>query len=180
MEDLTDISLATKCKKGERQYQKLLYELYAKKLYVICISYAKDKPEAKDFLQVGFMKIYRNIGKYNGKGPLIAWLKRIVRNNILDELRKKKIIISDSDYIQNKASETLADTGMEMEKPSIELNEVEKMMELIPQKARAVLNLYALEGMSHKEISQTLGISVGTSKSQLNRARYLLKEFMKN
>ena len=179
MENITDISLATKCKKGERPYQKLLYELYSKELYVICISYAKDKSEAKDFLQDGFMKIYRNIGKYNGKGSLVGWLKTIVRNNILDHLRKKKIIIPDSDYIQNKASETLADIETETEKPVFELSEVEKMMELIPQKARAILNLYALEGMSHKKISQTLGISIGTSKSQLNRARFLLKEFMK-
>ncbi len=181
LEKINHIELLQQCKKGNRKYQKLLYDTFAKEMYSVCLSYAKDRGEAKDYLQEGFIKVFKNLHQYKNKGSLKNWIKKIIINNIIDNIRKERPEFSASDYIDNYASQTLLSETEEniADDEKEKLNEVESMIELIPAKARAVLNLYALEGLSHKEISKKLDISIGTSKSQLNRARFLLNKYFK-
>ncbi len=152
----------------------------SKEIYAMCLSYAKDRHEAKDFLHDGFIRVFRKIHQYKNKGSLEGWVKKCVRNNILDSLRKKKIIYSDSEFIHKyEIAEEISDSEESYQDEHL-LSLVEEKMKQIPQKARVILNLYAFEGYSHQQIADELNISVGTSKSQLNRARTLLKKHLKS
>lgn len=169
--DLHDKQLVEGCRKHERKTQELLYRKYAGEMLRVCLAYEPDRDEAKDILQNAFLKVFRNIEAYNGDGTLKAWIRRIINNTAIDAYRKKQkdrtVRIDDVSQL-NEPVEEVSDPLVCQDL----LREVEKL----PDGARIVFNLYAIEGYGHKEIAEKLNISEGTSKSQLNRARKLLNQ----
>ena len=159
------------CLKGERKAQQHLYERYSSKFFAIAIRYTKDREIAEDVMIESFMKIFEKLDQYESKGSFEGWMKRIIVTQSLLTLRNNK----------NLSMEVNMEEGSDFRNHQYELNslEADDLMELIeelPTGYRTVFNLYAIEGYSHSEIADLLGISESTSKSQLNRARNLLKQ----
>ncbi len=141
-------------------------------MYGICLGYAKDRDSAQDMLQEGFIKVFKRIESFEGKGSLESWVRRIITNTAIDKFRKDS---AERKYIDFREPE-LAQGVQENILEQISLTQILGLLKKLPDGARAIFNLYALEGYSHKEISEKLKISVGTSKSQFNRARILLQK----
>ncbi|WP_262325298.1 RNA polymerase sigma factor [Carboxylicivirga litoralis] len=166
-----DMQLVEGCRKHERKSQEQLYRKYAGEMLRICLAYEPDRDAAKDILQNAFLKVFRNIEAYTGEGALKAWIRRIITNTAIDAYRKKqKDAMLRIDDI-NELSVPIKEESDPMVCQDL-LREVERL----PDGARIVFNLYAIEGYGHKEIAEMLNISEGTSKSQLSRARKLLNE----
>jgi RNA polymerase sigma factor (sigma-70 family) len=159
------------CVKGQPQHQEALYNKYYRKMFGVCLRYAPDRETAEDILQDSFVKVFKNIGSYEGKGSLEGWIRRVVVNTALELLRKKASMYPVVDLDQ--AVQT--DSGWDIVS-SLSEQEILKMVQALPVGYRTVFNLYAIEGYSHKEIAEQLNISEGTSKSQLARARQTLQE----
>ena len=162
------------CRKNKRQYQEMLYRKYAKKMYGICLSYAGDRDLAQDMLQDSFIKIFDRIRDFKMEGSLEGWIRRVVTNTAIDHLRRQKRI---QNYIadQPEAREDLPEPDA-LQK--LQTQDVLDQVAKLPEGARIVFNLYALEGYTHKEIAQRLKITEGTSKSQFNRARKMLMSLL--
>ncbi|MCH7411565.1 RNA polymerase sigma factor [Belliella sp. DSM 111904] len=159
------------CRKGDRKAQRFLYDTYSKKFYAICLRYIKDRDLAEDVLVESFMKIFEKINQFESKGSFEGWMKRVIVTHALLTLRSNK----------NLLMEVNLEPEHEYAQSSYELNqlEAEELMSLVtslPTGYRTVFNLYVIEGYSHAEIADLLGISESTSKSQLNRSRNLLKQ----
>ena len=173
MEQNEERELIGRCLQNDRSAQERLYRMHCDKMYSVCMYYALDRDEASDFLQEGYIKVFGKLHTYNFQGSFEGWIRRIVVNTALGHLRKKK------NLIDNYAS---VDQLPEMaEEPELDIEElptakVVSMVNDLPKKASLVLKLFAVEGYSHQEIADILEITVGTSKSQLNRARFLLKK----
>ncbi|WP_439181498.1 RNA polymerase sigma factor [Carboxylicivirga taeanensis] len=169
--DINDELLLKGCIKRERKAQEQLYRKYAGEMLRICLAYEPDREAAKDILQNAFLKVFRNIEAYNGKGALKAWIRRIITNTAIDAYRKRQqnTTLRIDDLGEN------TELAHEFSDPLV-CQDLLKEVEKLPDGARIVFNLYAIEGYSHKEIAEKLDISEGTSKSQLNRARKLLNE----
>lgn len=164
------------CRKSKRVFQEILYRKYAKKMYGICLSYSNEREMAQDILQEAFIKIFNKIKEFRSEGSLEGWIRRIVSNTAIDHLRQKNRIqnyISDKEGIIEDVKEA---EGFERLVTRDILDQVAKL----PDGARLVFNLYAIEGFTHKEIAQKLDIAEGTSKSQFNRARKLLMSWLNN
>ncbi|HBS85209.1 MAG TPA: RNA polymerase sigma factor [Bacteroidales bacterium] len=163
--------LVKKCIAFDRHYQEIFYRKFADKMYNICLSYTGNHDEAADILQDGFMKIFRKIKQFNFEGSLEGWVRKIIVNTALETIRKKikeqEKVIKINESKENNYDLNLSD---------LEGQKIIELVNLLPVKAQLVLKLYAIEGFSHKEIAHNLNISEGTSKSQLNRARMLLKQ----
>lgn len=148
-----------------------MYEMYAGRLFALCLRYANNEDEAKDILQEGFIKIFDKLQQYKNKGSLEGWMRKIIVNTALEKIRRENrfVLVEDETMIENeqyKYEHVLEELG---EKELLE------MIQELSMQYRMVFNLYAIEGYSHKEISKKLNISEGTSKSNLSRARELLK-----
>jgi RNA polymerase sigma factor (sigma-70 family) len=159
------------CRRGDRKAQRILYDSYSKKFYAICLRYIKDRDLAEDVLVEAFMKIFEKIDQFESKGSFEGWMKRVVVTQSLLTLRNNK----------NLLMEVNLESEGDYNQPSYESNhlEAEELMDLVtslPTGYRTVFNLYAVEGYSHAEIAELLGITESTSKSQLNRSRNLLKQ----
>lgn len=157
------------CKKGDRKAQELLYRAYAMPLFGICLKYSNSKAEAEDNLHDSFMTIYEKIGQFKNKGSFEGWMKRITVNTVLQKYRKEEHLNLVSDHTEEEIT-------VENVYSDISLQTLLAYIRELPTKYRATFNLYVLDGYSHKEISELLGTSIGTSKSNLARARILLKE----
>jgi RNA polymerase sigma-70 factor (ECF subfamily) len=171
------------CKNGDRHAQHLLYQQLSGRMFAVCLRYADTRTEAEDLLQEGFIKVFRDLHQYRGEGSFEGWARRVVVNGALQHLRKKRgglqfDELASHDYHLADASDdpsVLADLSLwEGETASALL----KLMQKLPPGFRTVLNLYVLEDYSHQQIADELGISVGTSKSQLNRAKAHLKALL--
>ncbi len=160
------------CKRGDRIAQEQLYRNYAQILFGICLKYSRNKTEAEDNLHDSFMTIYDKIGQYKFKGSFEGWIKRITVNTVLQKYRKAEYLKVVTD---NVAEESEIDSGYF----DIELPTLLRYIQELPNKYRLTFNLYVLDGYTHKEISEQLGTSEGTSKSNLARARMILKEKIK-
>lgn len=174
---MSDIShIVAQCQKGNRLAQKQLYEKFAPQLFAVCIRYCKNRTEAEDLLHEGFIKIFEKIGQYRGDGEIGAWLRRIMVNSVIDELRNRQKIlyIDDTERVfGNYADED--EVTNEDEFYDIDINQVFDLISQMPEKYKLVFNLYVIENYSHEKIASELGISTGTSKSNLSRARQWLK-----
>lgn len=165
--------LVNGCRRRNRNAQKQLYETYAGKMYTLCYRYVHDVMEAEDILVTAFTKIFEKIDQFKGEGSFEGWIKRIVINESLAFLRKNKAMYLETDLQQ-------ADRELNYDQLSDHL-EVEELLEMIhelPSGYRAVFNMYAIDGYTHKEIAEHLGISENTSKSQLSRARLYLQKML--
>ncbi|MFA4851765.1 MAG: sigma-70 family RNA polymerase sigma factor [Bacteroidales bacterium] len=168
---INEKELVKRCLKNEPVAQDLLYRRYASKMLGVCLRYTKNRMEAEDILQEGYIKVFKYLGTYKFDGSLEGWIRRIMVNTAIN-LYKASI----------KCVQSLDDTEHgEKEIPNVimtdvlSMNELLKIIQELPEGYRVIFNLYAIEGYSHKEISEMLNISESTSKSQLSRARVALQ-----
>jgi RNA polymerase sigma factor (sigma-70 family) len=161
--------LIINCKKRDIKSQSEIYHLFAGKLFALCLKYSKTKQSAEDNLQDAFITIFDKIDQYKFKGSFEGWMKRIVINTSLQTYREKNVL--------NLVEENYPDeVEVEIDEDDLSLDFLLKIIQELPERYRMVFNLYVLDGYSHKEISGMLGIVEGTSKSNLSRARLILKE----
>lgn len=162
------------CRRGDRKMQHELYNRFAPKMFGVCLRYAGNTEEAEDILQEGFIKVFNKMNSYRGEGSFEGWIRRIFVNTAIEHFRKKI-------YLQ-PITETEENT-VEGKYLSVLDNLAEKdIIQLVQQLSpgyRTVFNMYVVEGYSHKQIAEMLGISEGTSKSQLSRAKAILQELVK-
>jgi RNA polymerase sigma-70 factor (ECF subfamily) len=166
-----EIDLVEGCKRQSLQAQRLLYERYSATMLSLCRRYIWSTSEAEDVMVTGFMKIFNAIHQYEGKGSFEGWMKRIIINEALGYLRKNKTM-----YLETDIETADREPDYDRAESSLEAEELMKMIGELPVGYRTIFNLYAIEGYSHKEISELLGINENTSKSQLSRARVHLQK----
>ena len=162
-----------KCKLGDRTAQYRLYELYNKAMYNLCLRIVKNEDEAEDVLQEAFIKAFKSINNYQGKAAFGAWLKRIVVNQAIYTVRKQKMVFEDIENQSIDLEEEIFEDDFEFR-----IEKVKKAMNDLSEGYRVVLSLYLFEGYEHKEISEILGISESTSKTQYVRGKKKLKELL--
>jgi len=160
------------CKAGQRKAQELLYKQFASKMLGVCMRYATDKMEAEDMLQNGFIKVFQKIADYRGDGSFEGWVRRIMVHSSIEYYRRhhKMMQVVDIDTAGHEPSVNAAASS------SLEAKDLLVMITALSPGYRMVFNLYAIDGYSHKEVAEIMGISEGASKSQLSRARAILKE----
>jgi len=166
------------CLLGDRKAQRTLFESSYSKMLGVCSRYAVDDDQAKDFVQEGFIKVFAQLGKFNGKGSLEGWIRRIMVNNCIDTIRKdkKNRFISDGEeYIESHASQIEEE---EVVSSDLKPEDVVIALRKLSPAYSAVFNLYVVEGYSHREIAQMLSISEGTSKSNLAKAKKNLRSYL--
>jgi RNA polymerase sigma-70 factor (ECF subfamily) len=168
--NLTNIIKA--CIKGDRKAQKKLYLQFADRLYGVALRYAQNTDDAKDILQEGFIKIFNNLSQFKNEGSFEGWMRKVIVNTALERLRKQNRM-----WLMDEFT-VLESTVYNYEHILEDLNEKEliKIVQELSPKYKMVFNLYVIEGYSHKEIADKLQISEGTSKSNLSRAKEILKE----
>lgn len=160
------------CKRGDRKCQMELYEAYKNSLFAICLRYFKDRHKAEDMLQEGFILIYKNLDKFDStKGTFYTWASRVVVNVILGDLRKNKIKLA---YNEVLPDDQQSDYNVPIHNMS--MVELVKTIQTLPDGYRMVFNMYVMEGMTHKEISEKVGISINTSKTQLMNAKKAMRQ----
>lgn len=164
-------TLINSCLNGNPVAQRELFEKYAPKMMSVCLRYLKNKQEAEDVLQDGFVKVFDKLDSYVSSGSFEGWIRRIMVNTALDQIRKNN---------KFSFSENVDELGYKLGKDStiqgdLAANDLLKMINEMPQGYRVVFNMFAIEGYSHKEIAKTLGVTENTSKSQFARARAYLK-----
>ncbi|GAB4406942.1 MAG: RNA polymerase sigma factor [Bacteroidia bacterium] len=163
--------LIERCLRLEARAQRQLYEMFAPEMMAVCARYAHSLADAEDMLQEGFVKVFRNLKHYRDQGYLGAWIRRIMINNAIDHLRRGKP--------RQQQAELYPSVAMDETGDALELIQAEELMRMIrelPGGYRMVFNLYAVEGYSHAEIGEQLGITESTSRSQYARARALLQQ----
>ena len=166
---LSEQELIEGCRKGNRAFQKALYDRYCRKMLVVCLRYSKTTAEAEDILQEAFVKVFQGIKDFRQEAKLETWITRIMVNTALNVQRKKLYLYPMVDVAEINLPEE------EMSISGIHFTQLLEMIQSLPQGCQIVFNLFAIEGYSHKEIAEMLGISEGTSKSQFARAKSLLQ-----
>ncbi|TRX01689.1 RNA polymerase sigma factor [Flavobacterium gawalongense] len=156
------------CKKNYPKAQEQLYQLFAKKFFGVCLKYSSNYADAQDNLQDGFLIIFRKIEQFSGKGSFEGWAKRIMINNALQKYRGVR-------YME-VINENIPDTAIEVDDENISIDYLMQIIQELPDQYRLVFSLYVLDGYSHKEVAEMLKITTGTTKSNLARARLILKE----
>ena len=161
--------LVKQCAKNDRRAQEEIYQLFSGKLFSICLKYSKNKQEAQDNFQDGFITIFDKIGQFKFKGSFEGWLKRVMVNTILLKYRQKNVLSLVTEEIPDEVI-------VDIDDDEVSLDFLLNLIQELPDRYRMVFNLYVLDGYSHKEISKMLQIAEGTSKSNLARARNILKQ----
>lgn len=175
---MTEIELIKGCLRNDRMSQKTLYERYYGKMLGVCTRYAKDRDHAKDMLQDGFLKLFTNLQSYNNKGSFEGWMRRIIVNTCIDNIRKDKknyLIVSTTFANENDANIPDETSDDDLADKISEAEILRAVQDLTPA-YRMVFNLYVIEEYTHKEIAELLEISEGTSKSNLAKAKFNLKK----
>lgn len=172
---LKDDEIIQGCKNGNRAAQEALFSRFGRKMYGYCLRYSGNPDDASDLLQDGFVKVFEFIETFKGDSNLEGWMTRIFINLAISRFRKRNTgprFVEVEDHLLTEQ----ADDHQETEHHDVD--QVLSALLLLPEKYRMVINLYAIEKMTHREISEQLGISEGTSKSMLSRARVMLKEIL--
>nr|WP_278251840.1 sigma-70 family RNA polymerase sigma factor [Sabulibacter ruber] len=158
---------------GDAKAQRFLYDRYAGPMMGVCLRYLKNEMDAEEVLINGFMKVFQHVNRFEQKGSFEGWVRRIMVNEALQQLRKQEPmhLAIDKEHIHLASEDASADSDMSAE-------EMMDMLKELPAGYRAVFNLYAIEGYSHKEIAEMLNITEGTSKSQLSKARAMLQRML--
>jgi RNA polymerase sigma-70 factor (ECF subfamily) len=172
---MLDSNLISECRKGDRKAQKALYDALAPKMFSVCIRYMGDRSLAEDILQEGFVILFTRLDSFSEIGSFEGWARKIFVNTALMSLRKKDALKVSDDIdaaldLKSETSSPVQDIGYK---------DLLKMISELPPGYRIVFNMYAIEGYDHKGISESLGISEATSRSQLHRARIMLQEKVK-
>ena len=164
-------ALITGCLNQDPQAQRRVYERLSPKMYAVCLRYVRDADDAQDILLKSFMKAFEHIKKFRQEGSFEGWVRRIVVNEALMFLRKHQTMQVAVDLEEATALSTPPSTNLEAD-------DLLHLVQQLPLGYRTVFNLYSVEGYSHAEISEQLGISEGTSKSQLSRAKEMLRSMI--
>jgi len=176
---LTENDLINGCLAADRRIQELLYQRFAPKMYAVCLRYAGNTDDAQDLLQEGFIKVFRNLEKFRKEGSFEGWIRRVFVNTAIEHYRRKTKLA----VVSEKEELAIEDSSWNVLDQLAEKDIILLIQQLAPG-YRSVFNMYVIEGYSHKEIGELLGISEGTSKSQLARAKGVLqkkvKEFLDN
>lgn len=160
--------LISECQKNQPKAQEQLYRLFEKKFFGLSLKYSANYADAQDNLQEGFLIIFRKINQYSGKGSFEGWAKRILINNALQKYKGVRFM--------EVVNDNIPDVDVEIDEDEISLDYLMQIIQELPDQYRIVFSLYVLDDYSHQEISEMLSISTGTTKSNLHRARLLLKE----
>ncbi|MDX2136213.1 MAG: RNA polymerase sigma factor [Saprospiraceae bacterium] len=175
MQQWNDQELVEGVLNGSMAHQTALYRQFSLPMFRVLLRFARDRAEAEDMLQDGFIRVYRDMAQFRGEGALGGWIRRIMVNTALSHLRKQR------DFLRDTADfspfENLFRTDEDISS-RLDAESLMKVLQKLPPGYRAVFNLYAIEGFSHEEIAEQLGISIGTSKSQLFKAREFLKKII--
>ncbi|WP_308991874.1 RNA polymerase sigma factor [Mariniflexile litorale] len=161
--------LIENCKNNDTKAQSELYKLFSSKLFSVCLKYSRNYAEAEDNLQDAFITIFKKINQYKNKGSFEGWLKRVTINTVLQQYRNEKVF----DIINEN---TVDDVELEVDEDTLSIDYLLRIIQELPDRYRLVFNLYVLDGYSHKDIAAMLEINIGTSKSNLARARQILKQ----
>ena len=161
------------CYKGSRKHQEALYNMFASKMFGVCLTYTKDRELAQDILHDGFFKVFKKFDKYDNSWSLNAWIRRIIVNTAIDHFRKTNRI-SNVDFQENLYLAGTFNETSEISKTS----DLSDIINMLPKGAKTVFNLYTIEGYKHQEIAEMLSISEGTSKSQLSKAKSVLRDLV--
>lgn len=170
---ISDTDLIEGCIKGDRKMQQELYNRFAPKMYGICLRYAGDAEEAEDILQDGFIKVFKKIESFRGEGSFEGWIRRIFVNTAIEYFRRKIYL----QPITEKEESTVEGKYLSVLDKLAEQDIISLVQQLSPG-YRTVFNMYVVEGYTHKQIAEILGISEGTSKSQLSRAKIILQDLV--
>ena len=169
--------LINDCQKNDRKAQEQLYRMYSSKLFAVCLKYSRNYSEAQDNLQDGFILIFNKISQFSFKGSFEGWIKRVMINHVLQQYRTQTFLSLANENIPDKEDE------IEIDDDHLTLEYLLKIIQELPDRYRLVFNLYVIDGYSHAEIAEMLAINIGTSKSNLSRAKMILKnkiEHLKN
>jgi RNA polymerase sigma factor (sigma-70 family) len=169
----SETDLIQGCINGNRQMQEFLYKKFSPKMYGVCLRYAGNTEDANDILQEGFIKIFKNIGKFRSEGSFEGWIRRIFVNTSIEHFRKKVKLYNVTEVQEN----TIEDKELD----ALDLLDAKDIISIVNELSpgyKAVFNMHIIEGYSHKEIAGILGITEGTSKSQLARAKGVLKKMV--
>ncbi len=168
---MDDTTLINECVNGNVKAQRFLFDKFAPKMLLVCMRYAKNKSDAEDVLQEAFIKVFNKLSAFKNEGSLEGWIRRIMVNTSLDQIRKNSKFSKDTDL--DTVSYKLENKDSFFDNLSSE--DLLKMINNMPNGYKIVFNMFAIEGYSHQEIADTLGVSENTSKSQYLRARSYLK-----
>ena len=169
---LSDQELLLACIKKTRKAQRELYDRFSPMMKGICMRYASSEIEADDILQESFIKVFKHLKNYTDNGKLGAWIRTITVNTAIEFYRKRTI---QTQHLNDLALEAEIQDSVELF-ATVDLEILQQEIQKLPDGFRVVFNLYAIEGFTHKEIGQQLGISIGTSKSQFSRAKKILQK----
>lgn len=167
-------NLVEKCKAGERKAQEMLYKQFASKMMGVCLRYATDRMEAEDMLQNGFIRMFQKIGDYRGEGSFEGWVRRIMVHSAIEYYRKHHKMMQVVAVEEGEADSAVNPVAV----ANLDAKDLMRLIQNLSPGYRMVFNLYAIEGYSHREIAAIVGITEGASKSQLSRARSILKEMI--
>jgi RNA polymerase sigma factor (sigma-70 family) len=168
---ISDGDLIRGCLSGDSRMQEALYKRFAAKMYAVCLRYSNNADDAQDLLQEGFIKIFKNLDRFRAEGSFEGWVRRVFVNTSIEHYRKKVNLTSTSER-----EEALIEDGSVNALDKLAEKDIIALVQDLSPGYRAVFNMYAIEGYSHKEIGSILGISEGTSKSQLARAKGILQK----
>jgi RNA polymerase sigma-70 factor (ECF subfamily) len=168
-----DRALIRRCLDGEPRAQKELYERYSGKMYALCLRYCDNRDTAKDMLQEGFVRVFRSLANFRHEGSFEGWMKRIMVNQCIEQYRKEQ---SDPWFSDVQEAHHIGVDDHAFSR--LGMQDLMRAVQSLPRGYRTVFNLYAIEGYTHKEIGNQLGISENTSKTQLLKARNMLKRII--
>jgi RNA polymerase sigma factor (sigma-70 family) len=174
-QNITESDLISGCIDGNRRMQEELYNRFSPRMYAVCLRYASNAEEAQDILQEGFIKIFKKLDTFRGEGSFEGWIRRIFVNTAIEHFRRKRYLTpvteKEENTIEGKYTSALDDLAAK---------DIMALVQELSPGYRTVFNMYVVEGYSHKEIADMLGISEGTSKSQLSRAKVILQDMVRN
>ncbi len=173
-QNISETDLIRGCLDGNRRMQEELYRRFSPKMYAVCLRYAGNAEEAEDILQEGFIKIFNKMHSFRNEGSFEGWIRRVFVNTAIEHFRRKKYLMP----VTEKEENTLEGDSLSALDHLGAKDIIALIQELSPG-YRTVFNMYVVEGYTHKEIAELLGISEGTSKSQLSRAKVILQEMVK-
>lgn len=167
-----DETLVRSCVAGDLRSQRQLYDQYKRSMFRLCLRYADSREDAEDYLQEGFVRVFRDLHQFRMEGELGGWIRKVVLNVVLQQLRKKKRLFVSTEI--EKVQHTIA---IEHDyNGNIDAKFLTRVIQQLPAGYRTVFNMYVVDGYTHREIAGELDISVGTSKSQLSKAKAMLRE----
>ncbi|MEJ7768618.1 MAG: sigma-70 family RNA polymerase sigma factor [Chitinophagaceae bacterium] len=170
-QNISEPDLIRGCLSGDNRMQEELYNRFASKMYAVCLRYSNNTDDAQDLLQEGFIKIFKNLDRFRAEGSFEGWIRRVFVNTSIEHYRRKVNLFSTSER-----EEALVKDSSVSALDKLAEKDIIKLVQDLSPGYRTVFNMYAIEGFSHKEIGGILGISEGTSKSQLARAKGILQK----